>query len=216
MNIDQKIVARFDELIQMGQTIEEAAARSGGYGDIDREMAHQWLISSLNLVRRVFEESSDAYLRLNEKSQSISALFPFREARGVLKAAKDDYEHGHIFELRQLIEAEVFDDFLEQAEHLIGAGYIGPAAVIAGCVLEDGLRKKCQREGISLPPKPTIEPLNVALAKHGTYSVLVQKQITALSDVRIKAAHGKWTEFSNTDVEHMISQVRHIMATHIT
>jgi hypothetical protein len=113
-----------------------------------------------------------------------------------------------------LIEAEVFGDFLEQAEHLLKNGYYGPAAVITGCVLEDGLRKLCQRNNVSLPAKATIDPMNVELAKAGIYNTLSQKRITALADIRNKAAHGKWSEFNDEDVRQMISQVRSFMEDH--
>jgi hypothetical protein len=61
------------------------------------------------------------------------------QALGVLRAAKDDYEQGFLFDTRVLIEAEVFDKFLEQGEHLLNAGYHQPAAVVVGSVLEEAL-----------------------------------------------------------------------------
>lgn len=45
------------------------------------------------------------------------------------------------------------------------------------------------------------------LAKAGEYNVLVQKQVTVWADVRNKAAHGKWTEFTRRDVEDMLHGV---------
>ncbi len=130
---------------------------------------------------------------------------------GVLKSAKDDYENGYLFDTRTLIEAEVFDEFLEQAEELFKKGYYQPAAVIAGCVLEDGLRKLCDRNSITLPAKATIDPMNVELAKAGIHTKLVQRKIIHLADLRNKAAHGKWTEFTEKDVEDMIRDVRRFM-----
>jgi HEPN domain-containing protein len=130
---------------------------------------------------------------------------------GILKAAKDDYENGYLFDTRTLIEAEVFDEFLEQAEELFKKGYYQPAAVIAGCVLEDGLRKLCVRNSTALSLKATIEPMNVELAKAGIYNKLIQKKITALADLRNKAAHGEWLEFTEKDVEDMIRDVRRFM-----
>ena len=89
---------------------------------------------------------------------------------------------------------------------------MGPnAAVIAGCVLEDGLRKLCDRNSIALPAKATIDPMNVELAKAGIYNKLWQKKITALADLRNKAAHGEWSEFTEKDVEDMIRDVRRFM-----
>ena len=78
-----------------------------------------------------------------------------------------------------MIEAEVFDDFLEQAEHLLSQGYFTASTVIAGSVLEDNLRKFCVKNGISLSAKPKLDTMNADLAKAGVYNLLKQKQITA-------------------------------------
>ena len=110
--------------------------------------------------------------------------------------------------LRQLVEAEVFDDFLEQAAHLCSAGYHPPAAVVAGCVLEDALRRACAKRSIALSPAPKIDAMNSELARVGVYSKLVQKRITTLADLRNKAAHAQWTDFTEVDVDEMIKAVR--------
>jgi hypothetical protein len=102
----------------------------------------------------------------------------------------------------------VFDDFLEQAQHLFDQGYYQPAAVLAGGVLEDSLRKLSDRNNITLPTKPKLDSMNAELAKKGVYNVLVQKRVTWLADIRNKAAHGLWSEFTVQDVEAMLRQVR--------
>ena len=58
--------------------------------------------------------------------------------------------------------------------------------------------------------------MNAELAKAGVYNILVQKKITALADLRNKAAHGNWTEFNSTDVEQMLTQIRTFMADHFS
>jgi hypothetical protein len=159
----------------------------------------------------VFGKESDHYQRFAALYPKLSRRAGTHEALGILKAAKVDYENGYLFQVRSLIEAEVFDDFLDQANYLLQSGYIGPAAVLAGSVLEDGLRRLCIRGQITLPPRPTIEPMNVELAKAGVYNALVKQKITALGALRNRAAHGKWDEFTKPDVEQMLSQVRDFM-----
>jgi hypothetical protein len=56
--------------------------------------------------------------------------------------------------------------------------------------------------------------MNADLAKAGAYNSLVQKRITTLADLRNKAAHGRFSEFSDKDVEQMILQVRSFMEDH--
>ncbi len=137
-----------------------------------------------------------------------------KQALGILRSAKEDYEQGFLLDVRTLIEAEVFDDFLEQGAHLLDSGYFQPAAVVIGSVLEDGLRKLCARQGIELSTKPKLDTMNAALAKSGVYSKLTQKRVTALADIRNRAAHGEWDEFTHVDVETMLRDVRQFMLTH--
>jgi hypothetical protein len=40
-----------------------------------------------------------------------------------------------MLDVRAVIEAEVFDDFLEQGAHLLDSGYYQPAAIVIGSVL---------------------------------------------------------------------------------
>jgi hypothetical protein len=125
MNIDQKIIARLDQLIADGElVIGSNYSRSGGgiiyMGDrgVNYELSHKWGMSCLNILGRLFGENSDHYKKFNGLFPTFHDLSPVEKGMGILKAAKDDYENGYLFETRVLIEATVFDDFLEQAEHL--------------------------------------------------------------------------------------------------
>jgi len=226
MRVDQKILDRFQHLIDLETELMKTRKKGGGqdmynpwYDYVEYEMANQWGISCLHLLRRVFGEDSDHYSRFNEKFPDFPKNRNYqtiKQTLGMLKAAKDDFENGYLFETRTLIQAEVFDDLLEHAEHLLSNGYYQPAAVITGAVLEDGLRKLCERRGITLTGKPTIDPMNTALAKDGAYNSLVQKRVTMLADLRNKAAHGKFSEFSEDDVKDMLAQVRSFMENHFS
>jgi hypothetical protein len=163
---------------------------------------------------RVFGNNSVHYQNIEAKLPELYLYSPVTQALGTLKAAKDDYEHGFLFDARVLIEAEVFDDFLEQGEHLLNTGYYQPAAVVIGSVLEDGLRKLCKRHEVPLSVKPKLDSMNAELAKQGVYNKLTQKRITMLADIRNKAAHGEWDRFTKADVEDMLRDVRQFMETH--
>jgi hypothetical protein len=223
MKLDQKIIGRFQELIEEGEkvlTTRYSRSRPGivyfGDNGVDSGMSHQWGTSALNFLSRVMGRDSDYYVRFNQIFGNFHDYTPVKTGLGILKAAKADYEHGYLLDTRMLIQAEIFDEFLEQAEHLLDAGYDGPSAVIAGCVLEDGLRKLCQSKGVLLPNKPKLDTMNSELAKAGVYNSLVQKRITSWADLRNKAAHGKWTEFTTSDVKQMIDEVRRFMETYMS
>ncbi len=60
----------------------------------------------------MFGTDSDYYQQFNKLFDKFHDYSPITKALGILKAAKDDYEHGFLFNTRVLVEAEVFDDFL--------------------------------------------------------------------------------------------------------
>src|SRR5438309_1717122 len=103
--------------------------------------------------------------------------------------------------LKALVEAEVLDDFIEQAERLAEAGYYPAAASLGGAILEDTLRKICDHRSIEYPPKTSIEVLNVALAKAEVYGQLQKKRITHLAELRNKADHGQFDQIKRDDVD---------------
>ncbi|MCY7344805.1 MAG: hypothetical protein LH614_01185 [Pyrinomonadaceae bacterium] len=212
MDIEPKIIDRLSDLIQRGEEIAKSTKHyANGSFSYASEAAIQWKVSCLSFLEKIFEDKSIYYKQFeNTFSQNMqrthSAPF-FGECVSVIRAAKGDYENGYLFDTRALIEAEVLDDFLEQSEHLLTQGYSTAAAVIAGSVLEDGLRKLCVKNGITLSAKPKLDTMNADLAKANVYNLLKQKQITALADLRNKAAHGQGG-FTKEDVENMIRDVR--------
>jgi hypothetical protein len=115
----------------------------------------------------------------------------------------------------ELIHADIFADFVEMAEYLLSEGYKDPAAVIIGSTLEEHLRQVCVKHGIAIDaagkPKKA-DQLNADLSGQTVYSKLDQKSITAWFDLRNKAAHGKYTEYSKEQVTLLIQGVRDFMA----
>ena len=205
MKIDEKISNRLNELIASGEELLKDASSP------DHGARTQWGISSVSILKQVFSEQSPHYEVFHILFKRGLDSSSIKRCIGILRAAKDDYDNGYIFDTKVLIEAEVFDEFLEQAEELFGKGYYQPAAVVTGCVLEDGLRKLCLRNNVALQQNPTIDPMNAELAKVGIYNKLTQKKITTLADLRNKAAHGQWDQFNEKDVEEMIRDVRRFM-----
>jgi hypothetical protein len=134
---------------------------------------------------------------------------------GVLRALRDAYNAGYLSSVAELIHADVFADFVEMAEHLLAEGYKDPAAVVVGSTLEEHLRKLCAKNGLAPDvagrPKKA-DQLNADLAGQSVYSKLDQKSITAWLDLRNKAAHGKYAEYSKEQVALLIQGVRDFMA----
>ncbi|HEX6587442.1 MAG TPA: hypothetical protein VF039_00355 [Longimicrobiales bacterium] len=219
MRVDEKVLDRLDELIAAGDVVigtrQLPPTNSGGFDStVNPTLAYQWFTSAQNILVRVFGPGSEHYKNFSAQNEKRLTYKPVLQAQGVLKAAREDYANGHLFELRRLVQAEVFDDFLEQAESLLAAGYHPPAAVVGGCVLEDGLKKLAGTNGVELPENPKLDRVNAELAKAGVYNKLTQKRITAIADLRNNAAHGKWDEFQEQDVADALTWIRSFMEGH--
>jgi len=164
----------------------------------------------MNLIRRSCGASSDHYQelkRLAEGQNSATNPYYLAHCLGVVEAAHRDFEAGLLFDVRSLVAAELLGDFMEQAETLLAAGYHVPAASLAGAVLEDAMRKLCEKYSINNPPKSGINALNAEFARNGIYDKLIQKRITAIADVRNNADHGNFEKFAKEDVVDMVKWV---------
>ena len=220
MKLDETVIERLRELVGVGEQVlrtrQSLPSNYIGFDDpVDPEAAYQWFTSVQNIIGRVFGVESQHFKNFTAQQDGKGLTYsPVRKAQGVLKAAVEDYERGYLIDLRKLVEAEVFDDFLEQANALLAAGYIGPAAVVAGCVLEDSLRKLVESKGLALAARPKLDLMNADLAKTGVYSKLIQKRITAIADIRNNAAHGKWDQFKKEDVNDALLWIRGFITDH--
>lgn len=133
--------------------------------------------------------------------------------RPVFRAAKEDYEGGYLASVRSMVEAEVFNSVLEQANELLVSGYYVAAAVIAGVALETGLRELCDRNALA---HGMINKMNDDLAKAGAYNKLQQKRIAALADIRNSAAHGKCDGFTRDDVRDMVRDIERFLVQYLS
>jgi hypothetical protein len=141
---------------------------------------------------------------------------------GILTALRADYEAGRLQSFRELVHADLFADFLEMADHLQEQGYKDAAAVTAGAVLEEHLRKLCGRHGVpttvtdgsgTVRPKK-LDTMNADLAKAGAYNKVEQHSVPAWAAVRNAAAHGERDKFEAGQVRGMIDGIRSFVVRH--
>jgi hypothetical protein len=220
MSTTDIIKEQFSKLLEEGNQILRAAGWNGK--EMQRHPPQQdyfrFKTAALNLVRRSCGENSDHYgqlKRLSEAKESATNAYYTMHCLGVVQAAQRDFEAGLLFDVRALIAAELLGDFIEQAETLLTASYHVPAASLAGAVLEDTLRKLCEKHDVPLPENTKIDRLNGELARAQVYDKLVQKRITAIADIRNNADHGHFDKFRKEDVEDMIKWIRSFAADHL-
>ena len=216
----KKLAERFDQLEKEIESIESTKKiERSDLGDstiIDNKLLLAWVVKTKNLLISLCGENShhlNEFVKAGEIRAYDSLYRSFERMQAVFLAALDDFKGGYMTSLKSLIQAEVFDSELEQADELLKSGYKVAAAVIAGVVLETSLRDLCTQKGI---PHSKLDKMNADLAKNGVYNKLQQKRITALADIRNSAAHGKPEEFSENDVKMMITEIEQFLAKHLT
>ena len=209
--MNNKLQKRFDELSRdHAVLIQSKKISHGQFGSsehIDAELFTAWKVKVRNLLSLACGEKSQHFEQYEkaEKPYSMESSFSVAQRLGaVFHAVKEDFEGGYLSSIKNLIQAEVFESELEQAQELLDNGYKLSAAVIAGVVLETALRDLCDQENI---PHGKLDKMNAELAKLGKYNKLQQKRITALADIRNNAAHGKPENFTDEDVKLMVRDV---------
>lgn len=163
-------------------------------------------------------ENNTLFYKEFDKKVSDNHTYHSLEGRGILKSTKQEIDGGWIFTVKGVVSAEIFSDFLEMAEHLLQEGYKDPSAVMIGSVLEEHLRQLCTKNTIKLerikdgkPIPKKADLLNSELASSSVYNKLDQKSITSWLDLRNKAAHGKYSEYTKEQVEFMYHGVSNFM-----
>jgi hypothetical protein len=207
---------RIDQLVAQAQSALSNARIIPG-SNTRAMMAEEW--TGLRAAGLAFIESTfgreQSYYREFDKKVTNGWESDGKYALGILTAIRDQIKGGWIETTKGLVTAEVFADFLEMAEHLLDEKYKDPAAVVVGSVLEEHLRQLCIAASVPVedlshgkPVPRKADTLNAELAKVGKYSKLDQKQVTAWLDLRNKAAHGKYSEYSDQQVALMLAGVR--------
>jgi hypothetical protein len=136
---------------------------------------------------------------------------------GILLALRADFQDGYMRTIEELVHAELFADFLDMADELVGKGYKAAAAVVAGSVLEEHLRKLAGVHGVSTKAgsgHKKADTINADLVKASAYNKLEQKNVTAWLGLRNDAAHGKYGNYDQKQVEALIRDVRDFATRH--
>lgn len=190
---------------------------------IDEQLFVQWKTSVASLLARLFGDDTPtcaAFLSATKSHTYGKRHDHFDRLVAVFRSAKEEYQGGYLFDVRNLVHAEVFSDELEQAEHFLNQGYKTPAAVTAGVVLETTLHKLCEQNGVDVltdkGKEKTADTLIADLAKQNVFNKMRADQLRAWMKTRNSAAHGQPDEFTDKDVELMIQGVRDFVANQLS
>ncbi len=205
---------RIDELISMADNVLTTTTNTG-IRTVNLEGYNSFRTASLSFLKNTFGATHPYYENFNVEVRAIASAAYVEIGRGILKAAKDEIDKGWFVTVRGIVSAEIFSDFLEMAGYLLSEGYKDAAAVMIGSVLEEHLRKLCEKHSIPLieitkngknKPKK-VATLNDELAGKSVYKD-DQKNVTAWWALRNSAAHGKYNKYTEKQVELMHQGVK--------
>jgi len=203
----EDIVQKFARLCQDADKVRRSYPDSGTILDPFEYYAVR--TSALNLLARTGGESSVYYRELRDMRPQINPGI----LAGILHASSTDFREGFMADTKLLVSAEVFADFLVQAEVLLEHDYKDAAAVIIRAVLEDGLRRVCLSKGIEVKDRAGVDDLAQALTKENVLTALQKKEIDAKRELGNAAAHGRFSEFTKQDVVAFHEFVQRLLAT---
>jgi hypothetical protein len=209
---------------QIDDVLSRCTLRSpSGYDDLS-DLPDDKLSESLTMLFSAIERLAppgSSYLKnaqQYEKRLTGNLGLAVSPLLGILRALRNDYQCGYLQSVQELIHADVFADFLEMSDYLLDQNYKDPAAVLVGSVLEEHLRKLCLKSGLEViatngAPKKA-DALNADLTNAGIYTKLDLKSVTAWLDLRNKAAHGHYADYTKEQVGFMLQGVRDFISRH--
>lgn len=209
---------------------------------IFREEYEIWYSESLSLIKIVLpnrvEDFAKYYYQKGEKclkdyitytpprSEGIKLNFDYIPAEeadyakslfenqlGIVKAAKRRFESS-LFDIKQLVQADLFDSELDAAQELNKKGFTRGAGAIAGVVLEGHLSQVCENHRIKVTKKvPSINDFNQLLKDNDVIEIKDWRFIQHLADLRNLCDHNKKREPKKEEIEELIDGVEKITET---
>lgn len=200
-----------------------------------------WYSESLSLVKQLLPDRLSDFIRLYEKPKTrkeitfenyriedacqglrvsfagvvkadASSASPLLDQQvAIVEAIKRRFESS-LFDIKQLVQADLFDSELDTAKGLLKSGFIRPAGAIAGVVLEGHLKQL--RDKYELPNKlSTIGPITDALKAANVIELSQLRHIQLLGDIRNKCSHRNEKEPTIEDVNELINGVDKVIKT---
>ncbi|MDP2983001.1 MAG: hypothetical protein Q8O92_06715 [Candidatus Latescibacter sp.] len=142
-----------------------------------------------------------------------AAIPHFRQQLAILKSVKVRFESS-LFDIRQLVQADLFDSELDAARELAKHKFTRAAGALAGVVLERHLAQVCDNHGIKVTKKaPGIADLNNALKDSDVIDVPQWRFLQHLADIRNLCDHNKKSEPTAEQVDDLVAGIMKVTKT---
>jgi hypothetical protein len=208
------------------------------------EKYQDWYSESLSIIKLLLPERMNDFVKLYEKPrgrkkveygtyviedylQGLSvtrshyekvvgpeaAIPQFQQQLNILKSIKRRFESS-LFDIKQLVQADLFDSELDIASELNKKGFTRGAGAVAGVVLESHLSQACDNHKIKVTKKnPTINDFNQLLKDNEVIEMPTWRFIQHLADLRNLCDHKKKRDPKTEDIDELIEGVGKITKT---
>lgn len=141
-----------------------------------------------------------------------AAIPQFQQQLSILKSLQSRFESS-LFDIRQLVQADLFDSELAVAKELLKHKFARAAGALAGVVLEKHLIQVARDHNLTIRKNPAINDLNELLKKNSVTDITQFRRIQLLGDLRNLCSHNKDNEPTHQDVEDLISGIDKVIKT---
>ena len=152
--------------------------------------------------------------RAHEVIVDKSAAIPhFQQQLAILDAVKKRFESS-LFDIKQLVQADVFDSELDAAQELAKNGYLRAAGAMCGVVLERHLGQVASNHSVDITKKnASIGDYNNALKEAGVVDTPQWRSIQLLADIRNICDHKKAADPTPDQINDLIQGVSKLIKT---
>jgi hypothetical protein len=183
---------------RISQLIEENAQVEQSQRPWNEGAGAGWIVAAKHVVDlacprgdNAYRLESDRLVRERSRSRAGHTIVQFV---AILRRLADDIERGFLASVENQAVAVVFDDFLDHAVEYLKQERKNEAAVIAGIVFEDTIRRICRVQNVK-ENGVKLDALITELVNQSVLTGLKAKRARAAGGLRTSAAHARWEEF---------------------
>lgn len=216
MGIEQKILNQVTKLIKEGASLSKGNEYGQTLGSTHISSCKGWLASADHVVSLVSPSPISPYrnaissILIEAKCAGYTIHNSVGDLTAVLERLANDIQAGLLETVANQTRVETFDDMLDHAEEYKKKNMKEGAGVLASAVFEDTIRRIARINNIQ-DIGTKLDELISALSKE-TLTSIVAKRCRASADIRNKALHANWDEFTMQDVEASITLTRELLA----
>lgn len=134
-----------------------------------------------------------------------SVITKFEQQLNIIKSLKERF-NSSLYDIKQLLQANIFDSELESASELCKKGFYRAAGAVCGVVVEKHLSQVAISHNLIMSKKkPTINDYNDMLKNNNVIDTATFRRIQLMGDLRNLCDHNKTKEPQKEDIEELIN-----------